>query len=291
MLRSLYKSDADREVVARWCRSRLDAWGVPHRRETVEVSDALVHLTRVGSGPVEVVFVPGTNFNAAANLAVAEVLARRRGVVLVDLPGQPGLSSGERPRAAHRGWYGRKVAEALEAIGADRVIAVGHSLGGSVVLSCDSERIAGRVLLAPAGVAPLRLDPRMAASSLGWLLASTPERTAAMLEGFTAPGHAPPEAIVEWLGLVAAHCRSTLAPPPLPGAVLERRKGSPLIAATGAHDRFLPPDRLGPAVRAGLGVELHVIDGAGHLAADERPEAVAALVDRMAAQMGEGDGR
>lgn len=283
-MRSLYKSAADREVIARWCRSRLDAWNVPHHRETVELQDALVHLTRVGTGPAEVVFVPGTNFNAAAGLTVAEALARRRSVVLVDLPGQPGLSSGERPRAAHRGWYGRRLAETLERIDADRVIAVGHSLGGSVLLSCDSDRIAGRVLLAPAGIAPLRMDPRMMAPSLRWLLAPTPERTAAMLEGFTAPGRTPPPAAVEWLGLVAAHCRSTLAPPPLPDPVLKRRLGSPLIVATGAHDRFLPPARLRPAVRARLGTELHVVDDAGHLAPDERPEAITALVDRLAAE-------
>lgn len=282
-LHTLYKSKADREVVARWCRSRLDAWEVPHRRETVDVGDARVHLTHVGVGPARVLFVPGTNFNAASSLTIAESFARRWGVILVDLPGQPGLSSGERPRAAHREWYGRKLTAVLEAIDAGPVVALGHSLGGSVLLSCDSDRITGRVLLAPAGVVPLHVDLRMMVPSLWWLLAPTLERTEAMLEGFTAPGTSPPEAIAHWLHLVAAHCRSTLAPPPLPEEVLLRHRGSPLIVATGAHDRFLPRARLGPAVRDKLGVDLYVIDDAGHLAAEEQPAAVTTLVGLMLA--------
>jgi pimeloyl-ACP methyl ester carboxylesterase len=277
-LRTLYRSKADREVVARWCRSRLDAWDVPHRRETVALEDAQVHLTHVGPGPARVLFVPGTNFNAASSLTLAESLARRWGVTVVDLPGQPGLSSGERPRAAHREWYGRKLAEVLEAIDAEPVVALGHSLGGAVLLSCDSNRITGRVLLAPAGIVSLHVDMRMMVPSLRWLLAPSLERTKAMLGGFTAPGNAPPESIAQWLYLVAVHCRSTLAPPPLPDKTLQRRLGSPLIVAAGAHDRFLPPDNLDSATRAKLGVDLEVIEGAGHLAGDECPEAVADLV-------------
>jgi pimeloyl-ACP methyl ester carboxylesterase len=280
-LHTLYKSKADREVIARWCRSRLDTWEMPHRRETVALEDARVHLTHVGAGPAQVLFVPGTNFNAASSLTIAESLARRWSVLLVDLPGQPGLSSGERPRVAHREWYGRKLAEVLDATDAAPTVAVGHSLGGSVLLSCDSDRIVGRVLLAPAGIVPLHVEMRMMVPSLRWLLAPSLERTESMLGGFTAPGNPPPETIVQWLHLVAVHCRSTLAPPPLPDETLYRRRGSPLIVATGAHDRFLPPERLGPATRAKLGVDIEVIDSAGHLAGDERPEAVADLVDLL----------
>ncbi|MCC3763484.1 alpha/beta hydrolase [Glycomyces sp. TRM65418] len=284
-MHSPYKSAADRAVVTRWCRHRLDAWPVPHRRDTVEFADAAVHLTFVGTGPPEIVYVPGTNFNAAAGLDVAAALGRRRPTVIVDLPGQPGLSSAGRPRAAHRGWYGRKLAEALEAAAIDRAVAVGHSLGAAVLLACDSDRLSGRVLLSPAGLVPLRVDARMAALSLRWMLAPTPERTQAMLEGFTAPGVQPPEPIVQWLNLVASHCKSTLAPPPVPPETLRRLAGTPLLVATGAHDRFLPPARLAPATRAKLGVDLQVIDGAGHLVVDERPEEVADLVDALLARI------
>lgn len=284
-MHSPYKSVADRAVITRWCRNRLDDWPVPHRCETVELADASVHVTFVGTGPTEVVYVPGTNFNAAAGLTIAAALAAHRPTAIIDLPGQPGLSSGERPRAAHRHWYGRKLAETLQATGIEHALAVGHSLGAAVLLTCDSDRIAGRVLVSPAGLVPLRVDARMTAASLTWLLAPTPERTQAMLAGFTAPGGRPPEPIVQWLNLVATHCRSTLAPPPLPPEALQRLCGTPLLVATGAHDRFLPPERLAPATRAKLGVDLSVIDDAGHLAVDERPEAITDLVDTLSARI------
>src|SRR5690606_2238190 len=122
----------------------------------------------------------------------------------------------------------------------------GHSLGGAVLLTCDSDRIAGRVLLAPAGIAELRLDARMLAPSLRWMLAPTPERTRAMLTHFTAPGTPPPEPIVEWLDLVAIHCRSTLAFSPLPTETLRRHLGSPLLVATGATTASPPPTTSAP---------------------------------------------
>ena len=105
-MRSLYKSEAGHRIIAHWCRARLDAWTEPHRREAVAIDGATAHLTFVGEGRPEVVFVPGTNFNAATCLPVAEVLGRRWPTVVVDMPGQPGLGSGERPRSPLRSWYG-----------------------------------------------------------------------------------------------------------------------------------------------------------------------------------------
>ncbi|WP_158299860.1 alpha/beta fold hydrolase [Glycomyces paridis] len=276
-MRSLYKSRADREVVARWCRERVTG----HETRTAELGDVRVHLTVIGEGPVETVLVPGTNFNAATSLRFAAALAECRTVAVVDLPGQPGLSSGRRPRAPHRGWYAAALSGALDALDARGVTAVGHSLGAAVVAACESDRIAARALISPAGFTTLRLDARMMARSTAWLLAPSPERTRAMLADFTAPGNTAPDEIADWLTLTAVHCRSTLAPPPLPDAVFRRLRGTPLAVAVGEHDRFLPPARLAPAVRAALGVELRVLPGVGHLAVDEEPETIAALVGSL----------
>ena len=55
--------------------------------------------------------------------------------------------------------------------------------------------------------------------------------------------------------------------------------------ATGQHDRFLPPERLGPVVQQVLGRSLRVLPGVGHLAVEERPEDVIHLVRAVAAQI------
>ncbi|MGW6686918.1 alpha/beta fold hydrolase [Streptomyces sp. NPDC054961] len=52
----------------------------------------------------------------------------------------------------------------------------------------------------------------------------------------------------------------------------------PRLVTTGAHDTFLPPRRLAPAVRTMLGTDLHVIPDAGHLVIEEHPGRLAALV-------------
>jgi len=57
----------------------------------------------------------------------------------------------------------------------------------------------------------------------------------------------------------------------------------PTLAVTGDHDVFLPPRRLGSAVRRRLGVELRVIGDAGHLVVEEHAEQLAALVDEVLA--------
>ncbi|WP_157841258.1 hypothetical protein [Streptomyces sp. NTK 937] len=50
-------------------------------------------------------------------------------------------------------------------------------------------------------------------------------------------------------------------------------------AVAGEHDTFLPPRRLGPAVREAFGIDLDVVPRGGHLLVDEAPAYVAALID------------
>lgn len=278
-MRSLYKSANDRDAVARWCLARLDAWPVPHRCREVDFDGGTAHLTLAGGEPPRVVYVPGTNFNAATSLAVTEALAARWPTAVLDLPGQPGLSSGERPRAASRGWYGRALRQVLAAIDAHGIVAVGHSLGAAAVISCDSERIAGRVLVSPAGLVPLRTGPGLVYRSTRWLLNPTPQHTRTLLSRyFCGPDHVPPDEVVEWVTLLAGHCRSTLAPPPLHPDVVRQWDDTPHVVATGSHDHFVPPNRLAPAVASLLGSDLRVIADAGHLVVDEHPEEIAGLV-------------
>lgn len=288
-MRSLYKSDTGRRIIAHWCRARLEAWPVRHRRSLITTDGVQTHLTFIGEPPPQVVFVPGTNFNIATCLGVAEVLGNRWSTLVLDMPGQPGLSSAERPRHPlqsrypSRPWYAKILAQVLEHLDLRDTVVVGNSLGAAIALACDSDRIAARVLLSPGGIVPLQTDALLMRRSAAWLMRPSPERTRSLLDLFVAPGAEPGEATVAWMDLVARYCRTTLAPAPLPEEQLHRWRGTPLVAATGEHDRFLPPDLLAPAVTSAFQRELRVLPGVGHLAVDERPRDLIPLIEEAIA--------
>ncbi|WP_371637666.1 alpha/beta hydrolase [Streptomyces zaomyceticus] len=212
---SIYRSAEGREAVRRWCVEELAAWQVPHECRVFQAGGAETHAVVAGSGGPTVVVVPGTNFNAAACLPLATALATRYRTVLVDVPGQPGLSSGERGLAEGRlDWYGAWLSDAIEACASGPVIVLGHSFGAAIALSSASPR----------------------------------------------------PALVDWMTFVARHARSSGAPAlaRVPSRSVPRR------VVTGEHDVFLPPRRLRAAVHRTLGVELGVVEGAGHLVIEEQ---------------------
>ncbi|MCX2927032.1 alpha/beta fold hydrolase [Streptomyces sp. NEAU-W12] len=274
---SIYRSTAGRELIRRWCLARLDAWPVPHERRTVTAEGTRTHLVLAGSGATTVVFVPGTNFNAATSLpqATALVEAGHR-VLLTDVPGQPGLSSGARgPSGGRLAWYGAWLGEVIEQVASGPVAVMGHSFGAAVALSCDSPRVDRLVLVSPGGLTRLRVTPGVLAASVPWFLRPAPARSARLLRTMLAPGRGPREELVDWMTLVALHSRSSGAP----GAAVLPARPVPRLVVSGEHDVFLPPRRLGPAVRTALGTDLHVVPGAGHLVVEECPAHLSTLLD------------
>jgi pimeloyl-ACP methyl ester carboxylesterase len=178
-------------------------------------------------------------------------------------------------------WYARWLDEALEQAVPGTAVLLGHSLGGAIALACSSERVTGRVLIAPAGLVRLAVPPRLLTATLGWLAAPSTARTERLLQLMTSPTRSATPHLIEWMTLVARYCRTTLAPAPLDPAILVGHQSVPTVVATGSHDILLPPRRLEPAVRDLLGTDLHVIPDCGHLALDEHPARVADLLDEL----------
>jgi pimeloyl-ACP methyl ester carboxylesterase len=274
---TIYRTAAGQERIRRWCTDQLDEWTVPHRRLTVPTS--LGDTSVISAGPVgpSVVLLPGTNFCAATCLSLATALAATWSVLVVDLPGQPGLSAPHRP-ADGLSAYGRWLGEVLDEAAETPAVVVGHSLGGGVALASDSPRIAGRVLIAPAGLVRLRLTAGLLAATMPWLLHATYVNSGRLLRRMHAPGYRPTATAASWMTQVGRHCRSSLAPAPLPAGTLHRLRGTPIAIASGDHDVFLPPRRLQPAAHRELGVDVRTLVGRGHLVPDEDPASVTTLV-------------
>ncbi len=280
---SVYRSQRAQDAVRQWCVQALARADFPLTTTTVNTSVGEVALTSAGHRPHEVVLVPGTGFNAAVALPWLRALSDRWPTTVVDLPGQPGLSDARRPHRSRLSWYGRVLDEVLDTMHADGVVLVGNSLGGAVALAAGSSRIAARVLVSPAGVIRLSVDPKLVLASSLWLLRPSSEHTRSMLRLFVAPGVEPPETEVQWMTLMAGSCRTTLAPPALPPETLTRRAGLPCIVTVGEHDRFLPPRRLAPALRRTMNLDLRVLPDMGHLTTGAHLPEIVSLVAEAAA--------
>ncbi|MFI6106305.1 alpha/beta fold hydrolase [Streptomyces sp. NPDC051310] len=175
-------------------------------------------------------------------------------------------------------WYRNWLSEALESAVPGPAVVVGHSLGGAIALACSSSRITGRILVSPAGLTRLRVSPSVMRATVPWLVRPSVRSARRLLAHMVAPSSPVPENLATWMSMVAASCRSSLVPAPLPATLLSDRRSAPCMVKTGRHDVFLPPEALGPATRHGLGVDVQVVESAGHLLMDERPDAVAAAV-------------
>jgi pimeloyl-ACP methyl ester carboxylesterase len=129
----------------------------PPSGRLVEVEGGRLHVLELGvaasHGPLPIVLVHGASGNLEdLRLALGERLAAKRRVILVD---RPGLGWSERPGQAADASPARQaalIAQALERIGVERFVLLGHSLGGAVASAlalASPARIAGLVLLAP----------------------------------------------------------------------------------------------------------------------------------------------
>jgi pimeloyl-ACP methyl ester carboxylesterase len=145
-------------VVTMLAIARIEAAHPPAGR-FVEVEGGRLHVLELGrtDGAAEpfwpVLLVHGASGNLGdLRLALGDRLAQSRRVVLVDRPGH-GWS--DRPGGARDASPARQaalIAQALERLGVERFVLLGHSLGGAVATAfalAYPDRLAGLVLLTP----------------------------------------------------------------------------------------------------------------------------------------------
>jgi pimeloyl-ACP methyl ester carboxylesterase len=124
-----------------------------------------------------VVLVHGASGNLGdLKLALGDRLSRTRRVVLVDRPGHGWSDRPGGPQDASPARQAALIAQALERLGLDRFVLLGHSLGGAVATAfalAYPERVTGLVLLAPVThpwAGPLAWHYRLTARPLAGLI-------------------------------------------------------------------------------------------------------------------------
>jgi pimeloyl-ACP methyl ester carboxylesterase len=279
MARSIYRSEVGRDAIRAWCELRLEVAGATGR--DLDTSLGTTRVTMVGSGP-DVVLLPGTNFSTATSLELLARIGRDHRAIGIDLPGQPGLSAGERPR--DRDAYGPWLRELIDALALERPTVVGHSLAGRVALLAarGDPSLGGLVLVNPAGLIRLRVGPAALAATIYWLLRRDEASSTRLLRRMAAPGAHLRADLATWTALVARHVRTSLAPPPLPAAALAEVH-CPVRLVAGRHDPFLPAQRLMEVLkRFGGPTAATVVETAGHLVPEEAPHEVLNTVQAVA---------
>jgi pimeloyl-ACP methyl ester carboxylesterase len=278
----------------------------------VEVEGGRLHVLEIDpSGREEqlpIVLVHGASGNLNdLRLALGDRLARDRRVILVDRPGH-GWS--DRPGGLADASPARQAAliiEALDRMGVDRFVLLGHSLGGAVASALAlawPERLAGLVLLAPVthpwegGIA--WYNKIMVTPVIGRLFAHTVAVPLSflLLDGGVASVFAPQPAPADYVRRAAirlllrpaqfvANAQDVAALKAFVTAQAPRYReiGVPTVIVTGSHDCTVSPRLHARAFAAMVPhARLVMLAGIGHMPHHTSADMVVAAVEQLPVQ-------
>lgn len=281
---------------------RVEA-GMPPEGRFITIRGSKVHYLEQGKGPA-IVMIHGLS-GVAQNFgySVLGQLARDHRVIAIDRPGS-GYSMRHPRSSAALDVQADVVAGVIEALGLEKPLLVGHSLGGAVSLATAlryPDKVSGLALIAPLTHLPSETSKAFAALNIpylwlrklvGWTLAipfSIRNREKVMDIVFG------PEAVPKdfpalgggYLGMrpsqfIAASSDMHAVPDVLP--TMQQRYSSmqlPVAVLYGRHDRILNPQEQGQALVDVLpGAELELIDG-GHMLPITQPNLTTEFIRRV----------
>lgn len=259
------------------------------------------HVQVAGSGPA-LLLLHGSGASTHSWAGLLPRLAGRFTVVAPDLPGH-GFTDRPPPDAISLPAFAAAAAALLRALGVTPALAVGHSAGGAVALRMALDggiRPAALLAVNPALAGFERAFPPLApvvnALVRAPLFASA---LAALAAGPTlgsvlrSTGSRVPDAQVAWYRWLSGHPAHVHAVMAMvsrwelaPLAADLPRLDAPLWLAFGERDRWIDRAQVELAVLRAPRARAVELPGLGHLAPEEDPSAVAALVERLAAEAG-----
>lgn len=287
---------------------------VPQDGQIVEIDGNRIHYVDKGSGPALVLIhgLAGQMRNFARPLV--DDLAKDHRVILIDRPGS-GYSTRAPGASASLSAQAETVAHFIEALGLDRPVLVGHSLGGALALSValnHPETLGGLALICPLSQAVdekevppvfrgLIIRSSVARQAVAWTIAipmglATRDR---LLSEIFAPEPVPEDFGTEGgglLGLRPGNFENTSrdlveAEDDLPGMVeLYPALSIPVSILYAREDNLLDPAVHGERTAREIpNAELELVDG-GHMLPFTQPEKTARWIRAAAARKGSSDG-
>jgi pimeloyl-ACP methyl ester carboxylesterase len=155
----IYRTPQSKPLLMKEYEKILTRWPKPCEQQFVptDQGDTFVISSGAPKGG-QVLLLHGSTTNAALWLCDAAVFGKTRRVHAADIIGEPGKSADVRP-AMKGGVYAQWLSQVMDGLGVQKAAVVGNSLGGWLALDLATsmpERVSALILLAPAGLAPVR---------------------------------------------------------------------------------------------------------------------------------------
>ena len=288
-----------------WTALRVEA-ALPPPGRFVEVGGSRIHYLERGAGPA-LLLIHGLGGGVRTfTHSLVERLADEYRVVVMERPGS-GDSTRARGACARVGSQAGTVSAFIDALGLERPLLVGHSLGGAVALAValeHPEQVRGLALIAPLAneqeeVPPifrsLLIRPRVLRQLVAWTVATPASvlRRARVLDTVFGPDPVPRDYATAGGGLLGLRPKSFRTAsedlvalegelPAIVGRYTELRMPVGILYGTG--DRVLDHRLHGVAVASKIpGADLELVEG-GHMLPLTAPDRTAAFVRMIAAR-------
>lgn len=288
--------------------ARISEAQVPPNGKFAQISTGKLHYLEAGSGP-DILLIHGLGGQLRSlSLGLMDRLSDRYHVVFID---RPGMGYSERPESASariddQAGY---IEEVIDALGLDRPIVVGHSLGGAI--SCALALRAPAKVRALALVAPLLRPSTKDAGAFKALGITKPGMRRFIANTLAVPASAkngdltrdeifgpdpvPPAYTIEGGGLLSLRpssfintSRDYVAVPEVIGAQAKRLDEitCPVRVIYGTEDRILDYNEQGQGTaEKHPHFRLTTVKGAGHMLPLTAPDAVVQMIDGLAAEV------
>jgi 2-hydroxymuconate-semialdehyde hydrolase len=268
--------------------------GLPVTERRLHPAGAATAVLEAGQGPPLVLLHGGIECGGAVWAPLVARLSERHRVVIPDLPGLGASPPADVIGAAA---FARWLAELLRLTCEEAPTLVAHSLGGSLAArfaAHHGELLQRLVVYAAPGIGPYRMPVGLRVTAVRFALRPTARNAERFDRRALHDLDRARERDPEWFAAFdaegrslarVAHVKRTMraliaaGTARVPDAEL-RRIPVPVDLVWGRHDRFVPL-RVGEAASARLGLQLHVVEAAGHAAHLDRPQAFDALLNAL----------
>jgi pimeloyl-ACP methyl ester carboxylesterase len=281
LLKSGFRCPGDEKEIQRAARKLLANWALKHTLRTYSTPLGPTTVLTAGepSDQMPVVLILGGSLAAATIEACVAAIARTREVFVVDVPGEPGMSSPGRPVGHDIRPYGIWLDVLNPQLTSQPTCLVGHGFGAAIAIAAENSNVRRIFLVSPEHVVP---STRANVSTLlrRWQRSINPSDVNRYLDTLTGSEYVPDQEILTWFAKVAVYTVPTPRTHGVPDTVVEKTSARiPVTVVIGTDDRVVSEKIVDRFLDERPHIEKVQLVGIGHLPMLEAPERFARLLE------------